>query len=71
MSKPVVEVGFMGVKTGKTSDGKILINAWEAIIKAPGGPQRIFWGLEVEDSSKIWAWFDWNSLEEHNEFAKS
>ena len=77
MSGSVVEVGLMGVKTGKkpmnpkTSDGKILIDAWEAVIKAPRGPQRVYWGLEVEDSSKIWAWFDWKSLEEHENFAKS
>lgn len=77
MSGPVVEVGLMGVKNGKTpmdpttSDGKILADAWEAVIKAPGGPERVYWGLEVEDSSRIWGWFDWKSLEEHEEFAKS
>ena len=79
---PIVEVGMMRVQPGKTPmdastpDGALLNNAWKAVTTAPGGPQRVYWGLEEEeeeeeDSSTIWAFFDWNSLDEHEAFAKS
>ncbi|KAF2623314.1 hypothetical protein BU25DRAFT_425074 [Macroventuria anomochaeta] len=74
---PIVEVGMMGVRPNKTpmdpstADGKILSDAWKAVIQAPGGPQRVFWGLEEEDRGRIWGWFDWESVEEHEAFAKS
>ena len=67
----------MGVKPGldvmddDTREGQILTGVWKTIIPAPGGPQRIYWGTEIEDPSKIWAFFDWKSVEEHREFAKS
>lgn len=73
----IVEVGQMGVQAGKTPmdastpDGILLLDAWKAVTTAPGGPARVYWGTEVEDPSRIWAWFDWSSLEEHQEFAES
>lgn len=77
---PIVEVGMMRVQPGKTPmdtctpDGALLNNAWKAVTSAPSGPQRVYWGLEEEgeeESSTIWAFFDWNSLDEHEGFAKS
>jgi len=73
----VTEIGFMGVKPNldvmndSTHEGQILSGAWNAVTTAPGGPHRVHWGLEIEDPSKIWAFFDWDSLEEHEKFAKS
>ena len=74
---PVTELGCMGVKPGldimneNTEAGSILMKAWNAVITAPGGPHRVYWGLETEDPSKLWAFFDWNSVEDHEKFAKS
>ncbi|KAF3038757.1 hypothetical protein E8E11_003804 [Didymella keratinophila] len=73
----IVEVGMMGVQTGKTPmdpttpDGRLLHDAWTSVIAAPGGPARVYWGTEVENPSKIWGFFDWESLEQHEAFAKS
>lgn len=74
---PTVEVGMMHIQPGKTpmdsttADGKILKQAWEAITAAPGGPQRVYWGTELADPSRIWAFFDWESLAQHAAFATS
>jgi hypothetical protein len=73
----IVEVGMMGVQPNKTpmdpstSDGAMLNDAWKLVTTAPGGPQKVSWGVEVDDPSKIWCFFDWKSLEQHQEFAKS
>lgn len=73
----IVEIGMMGVQHGKTPmepstpDGKILDDAWKTITSAPGGPTRVCWGLEEDDQSRVWAFFDWDSLEQHEQFAKS
>ncbi|KAJ8060115.1 hypothetical protein OCU04_010469 [Sclerotinia nivalis] len=73
----VTEVGLMGVKAGlnvmdqSTPEGKILWGAWRAVVAAPGGPSKVYFGLEIEDPSKIWGFFDWKSIEEHQSFAKS
>ena len=73
----VTEVGLMGVKPGlnvmdeSTPEGKVLPAAWNAVSSAPGGPHQVYYGLEIEDPSKVWAFFDWDSLEDHAKFAKS
>lgn len=67
----------MGVKPGldimneATQEGQVLTGAWKAVASAPGGPHRVYWGLEVEDTSKLWAFFDWDSVADHENFAKS
>lgn len=74
---PVTEVGCMGVKPGlnvmddSSQESRSLTGVYQAIITAQGGPQRIYWGLEMEDPSKIWAFFDFKSIEEHERFAQS
>ena len=71
------ESGCMGVKPGidimdeSTPEGKILKNTWETVTTKPGGPHRVCWGLEREDPSKIWVWFDWDSVEHHQAFAQT
>ncbi len=73
----ITEVGLMGVKPGlnvmdeTTPEGKILWGAWRAVAVASGGPSKVYFGLEIEDPSKIWGFFDWASIEEHQAFAKS
>ena len=72
----VTEVGVMGIKSGldvmndDTPEGQILTKVWKTVTTAPGGPQNVCWGIESEDPSKIWGFFDWNSVEEHQQFAK-
>jgi hypothetical protein len=73
----ITEIGCMGVKPNlnimdeTTPEGQILPGAWNTVTTAPGGPHRVYWGLEIEDPSKLWAFFDWDSVEDHEKFAKS
>ncbi|KAF5557241.1 multidrug resistance [Fusarium napiforme] len=72
----VTEVGCMGVKPNMnimdhtTSEGKILTDAWKTVISKPGGPQRVYWGLESVDPSKVWGFFDFDSVQQHRQFAE-
>ncbi|RKK23008.1 hypothetical protein BFJ66_g9933 [Fusarium oxysporum f. sp. cepae] len=72
----VTEVGCMGVKPNMnimdhtTPEGKILTNAWNTVISKPGGPQRVYWGLESVEPSMVWCFFDFDSIEQHRRFAE-
>lgn len=72
----IIELGRMGVKPGykimdeSTPEGKILPGAYKSVTALPGGPQNSHWGLELEDELKVWGFFEWNSIEEHEIFAK-
>jgi hypothetical protein len=72
----VTEIGCMGVKPGlnimdeDTPEGNILSEVYKAVTTLPGGPHRVYWGLEAEDRSKLWAFFDWDSIQDHQTFAK-
>ena len=72
----VTEVGCMGVKPGlsvmdpSTPEGQILTGAWKTVTTKPGGPSRVYWGLETENPSNLWAFFDWVSVEQHKTFAE-
>ncbi|RAH51115.1 uncharacterized protein BO95DRAFT_510213 [Aspergillus brunneoviolaceus CBS 621.78] len=73
----VTEIGVMGVKpcldvmNDDTPEGRILSKLYNYVVAAPGGPLRVYWGLEAEDPSYLWAFFDWDSLEAHHNFAKT
>ncbi|KAH6692865.1 hypothetical protein BKA61DRAFT_280172 [Leptodontidium sp. MPI-SDFR-AT-0119] len=73
----VTEVGLMGVKPGlnimdeTTQEGQVLFGAWNSVIAAPTGPHQVYFGLEIENPLRIWAFFDWDSLEHHATFAKT
>ncbi|RAH64214.1 uncharacterized protein BO66DRAFT_361475 [Aspergillus aculeatinus CBS 121060] len=73
----VTEIGCMGVKPSldvmddDTPEGQILSNLYNYVVAAPGGPLCVYWGLEAEDPSYLWAFFDWDSLEAHHNFAKT
>ena len=72
----LLEFGEMGVQPDlnimdpSTKEGKIVADAWNSVITLPGGPQRVFWGLNVDDPRSFWSLFEWNSMEEHEKFAK-
>lgn len=53
-----------------TPGGKILATAWKNITSQPTGPFRIYWGLEVENPAMLWSFFDFDSVEEHQQFGK-
>jgi hypothetical protein len=67
----------MGVKPNhkvmdaSTLEGQLLISIYKNIVSLPGGPSRMYLGLESEDQSMLWAFFDWETLEEHEKFAKA
>jgi hypothetical protein len=73
----VTEVGCMGVKPSldvtndSTSEGQILTELYNYIITAPGGPLRVYWDLEAENPTYLWAFFDWDSVEDHENFART
>ncbi|KAM0185761.1 hypothetical protein ACHAPI_012041 [Fusarium lateritium] len=72
----VTEVGCMIVKpdldvmNDSTPEGQILTGAWNTVLSKPGGPQRVYWGSELEDPSRLWAFFDFESVEQHRQFAQ-
>lgn len=71
----VTEVGCMVVKPGvdimdeNSQGGQILNTAWKAVTSEPTGPYTVYWGLEVEDPSHMWGFFDFESVEKHQKFA--
>lgn len=73
----ITEVGCMGVKPGlritdpTTEEGQVLPSVWKKVLTLPGGPRRVFWGLEEEEPSRVWAFFDWESVQQHEDFAKT
>ncbi|PNP86404.1 hypothetical protein FNYG_00106 [Fusarium nygamai] len=60
----------MNIMDHTTPEGKILTDAWNTVISKPGGPQRVYWGLESVDASKVWGFFDFDSVEQHCRFAE-
>ncbi|KAK1718884.1 hypothetical protein CaCOL14_004763 [Colletotrichum acutatum] len=72
----VTELGAVGVKPGldimdeSTPEGRIYMSVYRKIIVAPGAPHRLFLGVEIEDPSMSWGFFDWDSIEHHEKFAK-
>jgi len=72
---PVTEIGCMGVKPSLdvmnegTTEGQILSTLYNYVVTASGGPLRVYWGIETEDPSYLWALFDWDSIEDHEKFA--
>lgn len=72
----VTEVGCMGVKPGlspmddSTPEGSFLSGAYRAVTVAEGGPYRAFWGTEIENPLRLWGFFDFDSVEHHEVFAK-
>ncbi|KAI8997939.1 hypothetical protein BC832DRAFT_595383 [Gaertneriomyces semiglobifer] len=74
---PVTELGCVVIKPGTnpmdeaTHEGQVLASAWKAVAEAPTGPYRVYYGGEVEDPTKIWGFFDFESVEDHDNFAKT
>ncbi|KAK2015053.1 hypothetical protein LZ32DRAFT_602752 [Colletotrichum eremochloae] len=38
---------------------------------SPGGPHRMYLGVDLDEPSKVYGFFDWDSLEHHEKFAKT
>ncbi|ROW01351.1 hypothetical protein VMCG_05888 [Cytospora schulzeri] len=72
----ITEIGCVVLKPGvdvideSTPGSNILVTAWKKITSQPTGPFRIYWGLEVENPSNLWSFFDFASVEEHQQFGK-
>lgn len=72
----VIEIGCMGVRPGldimndDTPEGKVLPTAYNTVTATPGGPYNAFWGLQLEDSTKVWTFFEFDSVEAHMEFGR-
>ncbi|KAF4973144.1 hypothetical protein FSARC_488 [Fusarium sarcochroum] len=60
----------MNIMDDSTPEGQILTGVWKTVVSKPGGPQRVYWGLESIDPSKVWAFFDFDSVEQHRRFAQ-
>ncbi|KAF5724555.1 multidrug resistance [Fusarium mundagurra] len=60
----------MNIMDNTTPEGQILNGAWNTVISKPGGPQRVYWGLESVDPLKVWCFFDFDSVEQHRQFAE-
>ncbi|KAF2031448.1 hypothetical protein EK21DRAFT_63319 [Setomelanomma holmii] len=74
---PVVEFGLMGVQPNHpvtnltTPSGQILQRAWDAVVGALNGPRWAFGGVEVDNAERLWGFFEFESVEQHAEFAKT
>ena len=73
---PVTEVVCMVTKPGtnpideSSHEGQVLATAWKTVTQHPNGPYRAYYGTEVEDPSKLWCFFDFESVEDHQNFVK-
>lgn len=73
---PITEVGCHPVKHGvdvvdeTTREGQIMARARKAVTSEKTGPYRVYWGLEVENPSNSWGFFDFETVEEHERFAR-
>ncbi|KAH7087593.1 hypothetical protein FB567DRAFT_525301 [Paraphoma chrysanthemicola] len=74
---PVIEFGLMGVKPNhpvtspSTPSGQILQSAWSQLSTAPNGPAWVYGGVEVSDPEKLWGFFEFESVEQHEQFART
>lgn len=74
----VTEIGPMGVKPETISTimdpsseaGEVLYKDYTGVTSHPAGPYRAYYGLESEDPSVLWAFFDFDSIEHHTSFAQ-
>lgn len=72
----ITEIGCQVVKAGvdimdeTTHEGKILMKTWKTATSEKTGPYRIYWGMEVENPTNLWCFFDFESLAHHQKFLK-
>lgn len=70
----VSEIARVAVKPGiniinpETPDGRILASILGGATTLVGGPRKVFWGLEVLNPSMLWILFDWESVEQQQDF---
>tara|TARA_R110002003_G_scaffold48_9_gene4009 strand:- start:13288 stop:13515 length:228 start_codon:yes stop_codon:yes gene_type:complete len=74
---PVIEFGLMGVKPNHavtdptTTEGQILHQAWESVSTTPNGPRWVYGGVEVDNPERLWGFFEFESVKQHEDFAKT
>ncbi|TQN65324.1 hypothetical protein CSHISOI_10116 [Colletotrichum shisoi] len=72
----VTELGCCVVKPGlkildeDTPEGQIYVGVYKMIISSPGAPHRIYLSIDLDEPSKVYGLFDWDSVEHHERFAK-
>jgi len=72
---PTIELGLMRVKPNHaimdafTPSGQILQKAWSAVTSYPNGPHWSYGGAEPGDTSKLWGFFEFESVKHHVDFA--
>ncbi|KIL94231.1 hypothetical protein FAVG1_02793 [Fusarium avenaceum] len=73
----VSEIARIAVKPGiniinpQTPDGRILASILGGVTTLAGGPRKVFWGLEVLNPSTLWILFNWESVEQQEDFKLS
>ncbi|KAJ0162857.1 hypothetical protein CTA2_3922 [Colletotrichum tanaceti] len=73
----VTELGCCGVKPGlkildqDTPEGQIFIGVYNMIVSSPGAPHRVYLSIDLDEPSKMYGLFDWDSVEHHERFAKA
>ncbi|GJC87683.1 hypothetical protein ColLi_10521 [Colletotrichum liriopes] len=73
----VTELGCCGVKPGlsimdeKTPEGQTYLGVYKTLIGSPGGPHRMYLSVDLDEPSMVYGFFDWDSLEHHENFAKT
>ncbi|KAK2033035.1 hypothetical protein LX32DRAFT_635675 [Colletotrichum zoysiae] len=73
----VTEIGCCGIKPGlkimdeSTPEGKLYMGVFRTLNTLPGGPLRIYLGVDLDEPSKVYGFFDWISVDHHEKFAKT
>ena len=53
-----------------TPAGAVLYRAYTGVTSHPKGPMRAYYGVGHDDPSILWAFFDFESVQHHTEFAR-
>ena len=70
------EIAILTLKEGENPEdqastaAKVHRHALETLLPQPG-LQRIYWGLQVEDHTKLRWFIDWDNVEDHERFVNS
>ncbi|KZL80489.1 hypothetical protein CI238_08857 [Colletotrichum incanum] len=73
----ITEVGCCGVKPDlsimdeTTPEGQTYLGVYKMLIVSPGGPHRMYLSVDLDEPSMVYGFFDWDSLEHHENFAKT
>lgn len=76
MAGEVTELACLALKPGVDvqavdSEGYKAIHYTVTTAVSQPGAQRVYYGLGIEDSSKLWFFLDWDSIQDHERFTQS